>query len=236
MMKRNCFSDMMLPVCSLSDEEYSDDEDVSWKVRRAAAKCLQAIIESYPDLLKDIYQKAATALIGRFKEREENVKSDIFQTFVELVKQIGSTANRYEGADMPPIELLRRDVPSIVKAAVRQLKEKSVRTKQGVFAALQELVTVVPDVIGVHTSQMMPGILSALNVSLPHACHADTHCTGCTTLLLTWALCAVQALLGMPCHVKVSATLHSQPVRCTVNLNSPVDAWHGRFKQISEHL
>lgn len=96
--------------CRLSNEEYSDDEDVSWKVRRAAAKCLQAIIESYPDLLKDIYPKSATALIGRFKEREENVKSDIFQTFVDLVKQIGATADRFEGAAGPkPIDQLRSD-------------------------------------------------------------------------------------------------------------------------------
>ena len=138
-------------------------------MRRAAAKCLQAIIESYPDLLKDIYPKAASALTGRFKEREENVKSDIFQTFIELVKQIGSTADRYEGfGGSKPVDQLRRDVPSVVKAAVRQLKEKSVRTKQGVFAALQELVTVVPDTIGTHTGQMMPGLQAALTVSMPH--------------------------------------------------------------------
>ena len=100
----------MWDLCRLSDEEYSDDEDVSWKVRRAAAKCLQAIIESYPDLLKDIYPKSATALIGRFREREENVKSDIFQTFVDLVKQIGATAERFEGAAAPkPIDQLRSD-------------------------------------------------------------------------------------------------------------------------------
>lgn len=61
----------------------------------------------------------------------------------------------------------RADVPSVIKAAVRQLKEKSVRTKQGVFAALQELVIVASDSIGAHTAQMMPGIQAALNVR-PH--------------------------------------------------------------------
>ena len=161
----------------LSEEEYSDDEDVSWKVRRAAAKSLQAIIESYPDVLKDIYPKAATALIGRFKEREENVKSDIFQTFAELVKQIGTTARRYESADpSKPINQLQADVPSIIKASVRQLKEKSVRTKQGVFAALQELVTVAPSSVGAHVSHLMPGIQAALNVSTGLAiCSANIH-------------------------------------------------------------
>lgn len=69
------------------------------------------------------------------------------------------------GSDFLVLIFCRSDVPSVVKAAVRQLKEKSVRTKQGVFAALQELVTAASDSIGSHTAQMMPGIQAALNVS-----------------------------------------------------------------------
>lgn len=159
----------------MSDEEYSDDEDVSWKVRRAAAKCLQAIIAYYPDLLKDIYPQAVSALITRFKEREENVKSDIFQTLVELVKQIGSSSRRYEGVAGPkPIHQLRSDLPSIMKAAVKQLKDKSVKTKQGMFAALQELVAVAPESLGPFVPQVMPGIQAALQVQ-PTFPHLDDH-------------------------------------------------------------
>ena len=72
----------------LSDEGYSDDEDTSWKVRRAAAKCLSAVITEYPNLLQDIYAKASQSLIARLREREENVKLDVFNSFVDLIRQV----------------------------------------------------------------------------------------------------------------------------------------------------
>ncbi|WJX61385.1 Cullin-associated NEDD8-dissociated protein 1 [Trifolium repens] len=49
------------------------DEDASWKLRRASAKCLAALIVSRPKLLSKL-----------FKGKEENVKMDVFNLFIEL--------------------------------------------------------------------------------------------------------------------------------------------------------
>ena len=70
-----------------SDDEYSDDDDMSWKVRRSSVKCLEVLISTRRDLLLDLYTTVCPALLARFREREENVRVDIFTAFVALLRQ-----------------------------------------------------------------------------------------------------------------------------------------------------
>lgn len=58
-----------------------DDDDTSWKVRRAAVKTIDAIIASRPEMLTTLYQQYAKFLINRFKERDNNVKINILEAF-----------------------------------------------------------------------------------------------------------------------------------------------------------
>lgn len=60
---------------------------MSWKIRRAAAKCLDAIIGTRHELIQLFYTDVSPILIGRFKEREETVKSDIFNVYITLIQQ-----------------------------------------------------------------------------------------------------------------------------------------------------
>jgi cullin-associated NEDD8-dissociated protein 1 len=116
-------------------EDYSDDDDVSWKVRRAAAKVLSSLIVSRPDRLTELLPMLLPTLINRFREREENVKMDIFATFNDLLAQVAAARSAetdaaekeaslvgMEAAQSHSIAgMLVAEVPKIVKATARQV-------------------------------------------------------------------------------------------------------------------
>ncbi|XP_054243612.1 cullin-associated NEDD8-dissociated protein 1-like isoform X3 [Indicator indicator] len=148
-------------------DEYSDDDDVSWKVRRAAAKCLEAMVSSRHDLLQDFYRILSPVLISRFKEREENVKADIFSTYISLLKQTLPTQSWLHtadasGKDEVPLRMLQDQVPKIVKALHKQLREKSIKSRQGCFSLLTELANVLPGCLAEHLPVLIPGIVFSL--------------------------------------------------------------------------
>ncbi|NXF86344.1 CAND1 protein, partial [Eubucco bourcierii] len=150
-----------------SEEEYSDDDDVSWKVRRAAAKCLEAIVSTRHDLLQEFYKTLSPVLISRFKEREENVKADIFSTYISLLKQTLPTHSWLHAADASckdevPLRMLQNQVPKIVKALYKQLKEKSIKSRQGCFSLLTELANVLPGCLAEHIPLLIPGVVFSL--------------------------------------------------------------------------
>ncbi|KAF0021327.1 hypothetical protein F2P81_026421 [Scophthalmus maximus] len=73
---------------------------MSWKVRRSSVKCLEALIESRRDLLLSFYASLCPALLARFKEREENVRADVFAAFSTLLRQTRA-ASGHRGLVVP---------------------------------------------------------------------------------------------------------------------------------------
>ncbi|XP_067930479.1 cullin-associated NEDD8-dissociated protein 1-like [Watersipora subatra] len=139
------------------DDDYSDDDDMSCKVRRASAKCLNAVVSTRHHMLAELYTRVSPPLIQRFKEREENVKSDIFAIYISLLRQT-KLVTIGEVNESHPLTLLRNQLPMIVKGVTRQLKEKSFKTRQSCFLLLSELSLVLTGCLSEHITSIMPGI------------------------------------------------------------------------------
>ncbi|KAM5147887.1 cullin-associated NEDD8-dissociated protein 1-like [Mantella aurantiaca] len=150
-----------------SEEEYSDDDDMSWKVRRSATKCLESLITARPDLLSHFYKTAAPAIVLRFKEREENVKSDIFSTYIALLRQTRASQSWRHNAEAAgkgdtPQSALQKQVPSVMKSLHKLLKDKSTKSRQGCFAVLTELTCALPGCLSQHIPALVPGLVFSL--------------------------------------------------------------------------
>lgn len=136
--------------------------------RRAAAKCLETIISSRHELLSDFYKNLSPVLISRFKEREENVKSDIFHAYIALLKQTKSSVRTNLDPDTMdeeemPIHLLQKQIPDIVNAIHMQLREKSLKTRHNCFLLIKETCHVLEGAYTEQISKLIPGILYSLN-------------------------------------------------------------------------
>ena len=82
-------------------------------------------------------------------------------------RQVGSHAGRSDEGSAAGA-LLKGDADAILKAAARQLREKSPKTRSGIFLALRELVLVLPDACTAESmALLLPAILQALTVCLP---------------------------------------------------------------------
>jgi cullin-associated NEDD8-dissociated protein 1 len=51
------------------------------------------IIKTRPEMLRELYNKLVGNLVSRFKERDENVKCDVFNAFQSVMKSTTSNDN-----------------------------------------------------------------------------------------------------------------------------------------------
>ncbi|KAI2798678.1 Cullin-associated NEDD8-dissociated protein 1 [Blomia tropicalis] len=122
----------------------------------------------------DIFVRRCPKEVSQYiqQEREENVKVDIFSTYIALLRQTRAIIGNSENSDKF-VSILRNQVPQIVRSLDRQLKEKSIKTRLSCFALLSELVNILPNALADPSTQadqkknflnnIIPGILYSLN-------------------------------------------------------------------------
>jgi len=126
----------------VSDLEYSDDDDVSWKVRCASAKLIATLIQTKPESLPKYYNEIAPVLISRLNEREDSVYVEILNTLIILIKKTNSfelNKNAMECQNSPK-EQLYSLVDTICKTLSRQIVTKAITSRQIIYELLNEML------------------------------------------------------------------------------------------------
>ncbi|KIW21006.1 hypothetical protein PV08_01585 [Exophiala spinifera] len=127
------------------DDAFSDVDDMSWKVRRCAAKVLYAIISGATAADRDLlFGRIAPDLISRlFKEREDSVRLEVIAATTMLIRKTGSS---------PSLELSRVDSSENPAAPTNTRK----RRRQDSEADRQD-----PDLRGLVAARSSPPIMPA---------------------------------------------------------------------------
>ena len=72
---------------------------MSWKVRKSAAKTLQAMVGSYPERLASFMRSLIPVLLKRFRgEREQSVRLDVFSVLTSLLLQAKAVTGSENGS------------------------------------------------------------------------------------------------------------------------------------------
>lgn len=173
------------------DEGYggSDDDDTSWKVRKAAIKVISAVVTARPDMLSKLYQDYIEVLVGRFKEREENVRLDVLHCLGSMLQAslvsngaksdsetgmrsqqgmgIGSLTSFAQGIPLVRTRSTRDHLfeksDQIIIAARKQLQCGTVKSKSPVFSLLRTLTQVTHGHLNRHLKDLVGDFIKCMS-------------------------------------------------------------------------
>lgn len=154
-----------------NDSDYGNPaDDSSWKIRRAALNTLEAVIKSRPEVLSNYYTPIVNTLIQRFKEREENVKLDVFKTFSTLIKSILiGDLESIQSEDIPSLlrtrssaDVFQELLPVIILEVSKEFNSKSLKTRYAATTFLLDLSLSFPVALSDSIASIQPGIIKNL--------------------------------------------------------------------------
>lgn len=203
------------------DDEEDDDDDESWKVRRSAIRALKAVVETKKHDPTSLWkvphpvrrgQKVvvATALVGRFKEREENCRVGVIDCFNQLlsttiaaakagVVSFSSPDDMDTGSGGGPIDLSNEYAPKVVRACekILSVKKGNERSKS---SALALLATLCQAPGGVGGESEIRAVFKHVKTFLTSSGDMSIHREGVSKALRLDALSLVHAMLSADSH------------------------------------
>ena len=149
--------------------EIEEDDDTSWKVRRASVRCISAFVKTKSDMLGTYASSLSDELVDRFKERDINVKLVVFSTMSDLLREsiipkrdhspssgsnsldtltLARTRSWYESID--------NKVSSIMTASLIQLKQGKPDVQRAIISVIRDVISVRRGHIPGYLSQLLP--------------------------------------------------------------------------------
>ncbi|KAJ6246048.1 TIP120 domain-containing protein [Anaeramoeba flamelloides] len=127
----------------LSDIEYSDSDDLSWKVRKASAKCLIKLILTRPDEIKLLYESVFKLIIS-IREHDKNVFIQLFEILYLLYEQ--TNLNELKLSDQKFIkELIDSNIDKQLKFICNEPKSTTLQISVFSFKLLSKLCRLFPN-------------------------------------------------------------------------------------------
>ena len=117
----------------------SEDDDSSWKVRKAAVKVITAIVATYPELPLALVCVCFDSLCERFKEREEIVKIDIINSVAQIIMLRTVSESKLSESIFFKTELKARS-PILFRLAMKYLSHSD-KVKESVYNFLRLFVS-----------------------------------------------------------------------------------------------
>ncbi|KAI0307414.1 TIP120-domain-containing protein [Multifurca ochricompacta] len=148
-------------------DEWSDEEDQSYKIRRSATKLLASIIATRPELLVPLYKEVSPVLISRFGDREETVRLEIWATYVTLLTQTRLYGGGSQTRDSVGVKRKRTpDGSEFEETAYSLLQSQNpTATLQAGFGLLHTLLQVLPGSLSSQTGLIVSILKTILSQS-----------------------------------------------------------------------
>ena len=231
------------------EDDYDDeDDDETWKVRRSAIRVLRAVVEAlkhHPagfwtrsyDVRHGHSTRLAVALVGRFKEREENCRVGVIDCFARLVEvtvdaEAMGTVSFGDMETDSAIDLQQEYVPKTVKACEKifAVKKGNERSKS---SCLSLLVSLCKAPGGLGGKEAIGSIFKHAEGFLVSTADSAIHREGTSKALRLDALSLVYAILSSgthdPVHIRVNLRDSLLPELC----DAVQEQW---YKVIAEAL